>query len=222
MGRGRGFATAVALALLISGCSSSSSSSGTLADETALDNTTADEGAGSRALPIQIQNHRGSMEGHTPRGLAGSGTGLFAGDNLNPRFPDGDGIQIWLTFEFPSGTPTPSRAVLSSQVLTVRGKPFDDLGALQAEPVRYDSFSPALFDLPPTGAAVTCDRVGDDGIDCDVTAAVVGAIDAGEHRAQFRLKFDIAGDNDGATDLAMFFLSDSNTNERGIFTLNLS
>lgn len=27
------------------------------------------------------------------------GTGLFAGDNLNPGFPNGDGVQIFLTFD---------------------------------------------------------------------------------------------------------------------------
>ncbi len=215
MGRGRGLAAAVVLAVLISACGSSSS--GAVADDASADDT-----AGSGALPFQIQNHGGSMEGHTPRGFAGSGTGLFAGDNLNQNFPNGDGVQIWLTFDIPGGTPTPGRAVLSSQALTVRGSPFVDLGALQAEPVSYDSFNPGLFDLPPTGAAVTCIRVGDSGVECDVTAAVARAVDTGEDRAQFRLKFDTASDNDGAADLAMFFLADSNTNERGIFTLDLS
>jgi hypothetical protein len=170
----------------------------------------------------QTQNHGGSMEGHTPRGFAGSGTGLFVGDNLNPGFPDGDGVQMWLSFDLPEGTPTPSRALLRSEALTVRGTPFADLGALQAEPVMYDSFSPQLFDRPSTGAAVTCNRVSDRGIECDVTDAVTQAIDRGEDRAQFRFKFETAGDNDGEADLAMFFLTDSNTNEPGIFTLDLS
>ncbi len=100
--------------------------------------------------------------------------------------------------------------------------PFADLGALHAEPVRYETFSPELYDHPSTGAAVICDRVGDRGIECDVTDAVARTIDVGEDRAQFRLKFETAGDNDGEADLAMFFLTDSNTNERGIFTLDLS
>ena len=162
------------------------------------------------------------MEGHTPRGFAGSGTGLFAGDNLNPQFPDGDGVQIWLTFDIPGGTPAPARAVLRSQFLTLRGNPFADLGALQAESMSYDAFTPTLFDLPPTGAAVACSRVGDDRVECDVTDAVARAVGAGEDRAQFRLKFETAGDDDGEADLAMFFVTDSNTNEPGIFTLDLS
>lgn len=215
MGHGRGLAAALVLALLVSACGSSSS-------DAVPDQAAVDEAVDSAALPLQIQNQGGSMEGHTPRGFAGSGTGLFAGDNLNQSFPNGDGVQIWLTFDFPKGTPTPGRAVLSSQVLTVRGNPFVDLGALQAEPVSYESFSPGLFDLPPTGAAVRCIRVGDVGIECDVTIAVARAVDTGEDRAQFRLRFDTAGDNDGAADLAMFFLTDSNTNEPGIFALNLS
>jgi hypothetical protein len=204
MRRGRGFAVVIVMAVVVSACGSSSVESG------------------SAALPLRIENQGGSMEGHTPRGFAGSGIGLFAGDNLNQGFPDGDGVQIWLTFDIPEGTPTPDRVVLKSNVLTVRGTPFADLGALQAEPVSYDLFGPALFGLPATGDAVTCTRVGDDGLECDVSAAVASTVEAGEDRAQFRLKFETAGDNDGAADLAMFFLTDSNTNEPGIFTLNLS
>ena len=112
--------------------------------------------------------------------------------------------------------------MLRSQVLTLRGTPFADLGALQAEPVSFDSFGPAVFDLPSTGAAATCNRVGDDGVECDVTDAVALAVDAGEDRAQFRLRFETAGDDDGEADLAMFFVTDSNTNEPGIFTLELN
>ena len=52
--------------------------------------------------PITIQNDGTSaLEGHTPRGFAGSGTGLFVGDNLNPNFPDGEGLQILLSFLIP-------------------------------------------------------------------------------------------------------------------------
>lgn len=219
MGRGRWLASAVVLAVLTSACASSegppTAEVAIVADDVADDDT--------GALLLQIRNQGGSMEGHTPRGFAGSGTGLFAGDNLNPRFPDGDGVQIWLTFDIPAGTPAPARAVLRSQALTLRGTPFADLGSLQAEPVSYESFSPTLFDLAPTGAAAACNRVGDDGgLECEVTDAVARAVDAGDARAQFRLKFQTAGDNDGEADLAMFFLTDSDTNEPGIFTLDLS
>jgi hypothetical protein len=97
-----------------------------------------------------------------------------------------------------------------------------DLGALQAEPVSYDSFTPTSFDLPPTGAAVSCSRVGGDTVECDVTDAVARTVGAGEDRAQFRLRFETAGDGDGEADLAMFFVTDSNSNQAGIFTLDLS
>ena len=172
--------------------------------------------------PLTIPNDGGSMEGHTPRGFAGSGTGLLAGDNLNPGFPDGDGVQLWLTFGLPAGTPVPSRAVLSSDVLTVTGSPFDDLGALQAEPVTYASFGPELFDLAADGPAVDCQLAGEGRLECDVTDATVAAVGSGAERAQFRLRFDRVADDDGDPDLALFFLTDSNTNEPGIFQLELS
>ena len=104
----------------------------------------------------------------------------------------------------------------------VQGSPFEDLGDLRAEPVRYEEFSPELFDLAADGEASTCTRVGDSRIECDVTETVSAALAAGESRVQFRLKFDVVGDGDGAQDLALFFLTDSNTNEPGIFLLELS
>jgi hypothetical protein len=221
MERGRWLAPAVMLAVLTSACASSEGSPTADAAIVAGDGAV-DETARPGAPLLQIPNQGGSMEGHTPRGFAGSGTGLFAGDNLNPQFPDGDGVQIWLTFDIPAGTPAPMHAVLRSQFLTPRGNPFADLGALLADPVSYDSFAPTLFDLPPTGPAVNCRRVGDDTVECDVTDAVARTVGAGEDRAQFRLKFETAGDGDGEADLAMFFVTDSNTNEAGIFTLDLS
>jgi hypothetical protein len=36
------------------------------------------------------------------------------------------------------------------------------------------------------------------------------------------LRFDQAGDGDGRADLAMFFVTESNTNQPGIFTLTLT
>ncbi len=221
VGRGRWPSVAVVLAVSVSACASTEGPP-TVVDAAVTDGSSAGDTVPSAALPLQLQNQGGSMEGHTPRGFAGSGTGLFAGDNLNPGFPDGDGVQIWLTFDISAGMAASARAVLRSQVLTLRGTPFADLGALQAEPVSYDSFGPAVFDLPSTGDAATCDRVGESGVECDVTDAVVRAVDAGEDRAQFRLRFETAGDNDGEADLAMFFVTDSNTNEPGIFTLDLT
>ncbi len=169
---------------------------------------------------VLLVNEGGQLEGHTPRGFAGMGTGLFVGDNLNPSFPDGDGVQVYLTFERPGSLSSVSSAVLSSDVLTVRGAPFEDLGGFLAEPVLYEAFGPNLFDLPATGAPVACERT-DAGLTCDVTETVRDALGADEPMLQFRLRFERAGDSDGQPDLAMFFITDSNTNEPGVFTLTL-
>jgi hypothetical protein len=170
---------------------------------------------------ISIANQGGSMEGHTPTGFAGMGTGLFAGDNLNPSFPEGQGVQTYLTFSLPSGVAT-TRALLTSDALTTTGSPFADLGALLAEPVEYQAFGPEIFDLDASGDPIACRVTGESSIECDVTAAVQSAIDSGQSTVQFRLRFDRPADNDGQADLAMFFTSDSNTNESGLFALDLT
>ena len=163
-----------------------------------------------------------ALEGHTPRGFAGTGLGLFAGDNLNPNFPNGDGVQIWLSFAIPDGTAAPESAILRSDVLSTSGNVFEALGNLQAAPVSYEAFGPDLFDLAPTGDLVTCERPSDTSLTCDVSDAAAAAIDAGDPFVQLRLTFEEVSDSDGEQDLAMFFLTDSNTNEPGIFTLDLS
>jgi hypothetical protein len=201
----------VALVLLASACGSSDS-----------DTENGSAGVAPAASDgLVVENQGGSMEGHTPRGFAGSGTGLFVGDNLNPGFPDGDGVQAFLTFDIGGTGDVPAGAVLRSRVMSVEGDPFADLGALSAEPVIYDAFGRDLFDLAASGPAVVCE-VDSTGIECDVTAALQSAVESGQPRAQFRVKFDRAGDSDGEPDLALFFLTDSNTNEPGIFTLELS
>ena len=170
---------------------------------------------------VIIPNQGGPLEGHTPQGFAGSGTGLFIGDNLNPRFPEGEGVQIFLDFALPPNLETPSRVTLRSDALHLSGTPFADLGELQAVSVRFDRFGPELFDRSPDGDPVACERVGDHALTCDVTDAVRADIDGGNSSSQFRLRFTIAGDGDGSQDMALFYLSDSNTNEAGIFQLEL-
>jgi hypothetical protein len=170
---------------------------------------------------ISIPNEGGEGEGHTPIGFAGMGTGLFAGDNLNSRFPDGDGVQKFLTFSL-SEPVTAGSATLHSDLLQTQGTPFDDLGVLTAERVQYDEFGPHLFDLPASGEPSSCIVVGGTAVNCDVTGAVQAAIDEGSASVQFRLRFERVADNDGQADLAMFYRSDSNTNESGLFTLVVS
>ncbi|MEE8245208.1 MAG: hypothetical protein V3R27_09430 [Pseudomonadales bacterium] len=174
-------------------------------------------------IAVTVPNNGGAMEGHTPRGFRGMGTGLFAGDNLNPGFPNGDGVHFFLSFDLsdlPAGAL--ERAELRSDFLQVTGHPFGDLGALRAESIRYSRFSPDLWDQPAIAeACVLADRAAPS-VACDVTAAVTQAVAAGQQMAQFRLRLDQASDNDGEADLVLFFISGSNVNEAGIFTLEVT
>jgi hypothetical protein len=82
-------------------------------------------------VQVTLKNHGGAMEGHTPRGFRGMGTGLFAGDNLNRNFPEGDGVQIFLSFDLNGLSPGQVQsAVLRSADASITGTPFKDLGAL--------------------------------------------------------------------------------------------
>ena len=169
---------------------------------------------------VLLQNQGGEMEGHTPRGFAGMGTGLFAGDNLNPRFPNGDGVQLFLTFDLstvPSGKVV--SALLRSENASVRGMPLKDLGPLRAEEIRYSKFSPALWNLEPSAGGDDCEfATSSKGpFRCDLADAVRSSLNDSYPFAQFRLLLDRAGDNDGIQDLVTFFIADSNTNQPGIF-----
>ncbi|MFQ5554046.1 MAG: hypothetical protein ACE5GC_01585 [Acidimicrobiia bacterium] len=171
--------------------------------------------------PVVVANNGGSREGHTPWGFAGMGTGLFAGDNLNPSFPEGDGVQIFLTFELPDAVLDATSVALASDALSVAGSPFEDLGALIAEVVSYDAFGPSLFGIPGLSDPADCTRVDATGLQCDVSEIVSPLLAGGDTTVQLRLKFERPADNDGRPDLAMFFRSDSNTNEPGLFTLTI-
>jgi len=175
-------------------------------------------------VSLVIENQGGDMEGHTPRGFQGQGTGLFVGDNLNPGFPNGDGVQIYLSFDLrdvPNGKVV--SAVLKSDDVSFFGAPFEGLGSLEVEEVRYDSFSSALWKLEALEDGARCvfadSREGD--FECDLSSAVQRSFDEGYRYAQFRVLFDEAGDGDGVQDMAMFFKTNSNTNEPGIFELDL-
>lgn len=217
----RATAIASAAALLLAACGSSATSAAEEADTSAA--PAAEAEASALASPISIQNDGTSQwEGHTPRGFAGMGTGLFAGDNLNSGFPEGEGIQILLTFALPDGTGVPGTAVLNSEVLRESGNAFEALGELQAATVSYEQFGAELFNIEPTSDLTTCTRPGDGGFTCDVSQPVQDVIESGAERVQLRLTFEQLADNDGEQDLALFFITDSNTNEPGIFTLDLS
>lgn len=170
-----------------------------------------------------IPNHGGNKEGHTPRGFSGMGVGLFVGDNLNPNFPEGDGVQAFLTFDI-----TPLRGekfdvvTLSSDAAHIQGTPFNDLGNLLVESVTYDAFSRELWNLTPDNPVCILATEAADSVSCDATDAVRAALEAGSDVAQFRLRFEKAGDSDSAPDLVLFYKQNSNTNEPGIFTLQVS
>lgn len=197
----------LAIALVAAACSSS-------------DGSPSSAPVGPEATTAEIPNRGDDMEGHTPRGFPGSGRGLFVGDNLNSSFPDGDGVQIYLTFDLPE-IRSVEAALLTSDVLHFSGTPFTDLGELLAEPMEYDSFGPDLYDLPASGDPAVCRREGETGVVCDITDQVDAAMSSGAGSVQVRLRFERAGDNDGDQDLAMFFREDSNINEPRLFTLRV-
>jgi hypothetical protein len=200
-----------ALALVAAACSTSSSSTTSIAPQR----------QDQQSATTTVTNQGGDLEGHTPMGFPGTGTGLFVGDNLNPSFPDGDGVQTYMTFALPEGLVV-GAATLASNVLSVRGTPFDDLGSLIVEAVEYSDFGPQLFDLPATGSASSCRVSNETTVQCDVTDIVANAVDQGRTMVQFRLRFERIADNDGQADLAQFYRSDVNTNEPGLFELTIT
>ncbi|MCL1593750.1 MAG: hypothetical protein M3132_05290 [Actinomycetia bacterium] len=169
---------------------------------------------------VTVTNEGGAAEGHTPTAFAGTGTGLFVGDNLNASFPDGVGVQTYLEFALATGT-IATAATLRSDVLITSGTPFADLGDLVAEAVTYETFGPDLFDLRASGPPAPCQVNGGTAVVCDVTAAVTTAMSEGRSKVQIRLRFTGVADNDGAQDLAMFYRANSNENEPGLFTLTI-
>ena len=181
--------------------------------------------AQAQTVNLTLKNHGGAMEGHTPRGFQGMGTGLFAGDNLNRNFPDGDGVQIFLTFDLSRIPPGKVKsAVLSSKHATVISTPFEDLGALRAEEIRFEGFSSALWNAAPLDGGATCTLAesAEGPFQCDISGAVQRSLDDSYRYAQFRVRLDQAGDRDGNQDLVAFFKRDSNTNEPGIFLLDVT
>jgi hypothetical protein len=201
--------------LIAAACSSAAESASSATEPT--------EPPASATAPevITIANEGGALEGHTPTAFAGMGTGLFVGDNLNSGFPEGVGVQLYLTFALPPGLDVGSAQIVSD-ALRISGTPFEDLGPLLVEPIAYESFGPELFDLAAIGPAIECTVNGGASIECDVTEALVVAAGDGEANTQFRIRFEVPADSDGAQDLAMFFRTDSNTNEAGIFELEIT
>ncbi|MFT6628285.1 MAG: hypothetical protein ACJA1R_001546 [Flavobacteriales bacterium] len=180
---------------------------------------------GIEAVTVTVTNDgTGGLGGHTPRGFQGEGTGLFAGDDLSASFPDRDGVQIFTSFDL---SDVPLGEILSAELSAVApritGTPFADLGNLLLEEVTFDAFSSELWDLPETSGGFSCTFASDiDGpYGCDIAPIVTSAL-GDTDSAQVRILFETAGDGDGAQDMAAFFLSDVNTNEAGIFSLEIT
>lgn len=223
------------LAFALAGCSTSTDQgqpAQSRPSSPALSETAGTRESATRAEPhrsdtftVVLGNQGGAMEGHTPRGFQGMGTGLFVGDNLNPGFPDGDGVHLFVTFDL-SEVPTGEvlSAVLRSDNAHVQGTPFLDLGAVNAEEFRYDRFSSALWNLPPLTDGASCVfATRDDGpFICDIASAVQRSLDDSYPYAQFRLRFDRAGDGDGSPDMVLFFIANSNANQPNIFELEVT
>ena len=173
---------------------------------------------------IRIPNKGGLFGGHTPIGFQGQGTGIFVGDNLNPNFPNGDGVQAFLAFDISalqiSGFDT---AILTSNNLHINGSPFTDLGNIIVEEVQYDSFSSKLWDIESQGDVCVLERGTTTGtISCDIEGTLSDAIRDGKSTLQLRLRFETVSDNDNSADLALFYRTSSNTNDSGIFIIEVT
>lgn len=177
-----------------------------------------------KAQPVTLPNLGGDMGGHTPRGFRGQGSGVFVGDNLNPRFPNGEGVQAFISFDLTSvaGWQIES-AQLFTAFLRIRGEPFADLGEIRLEQVSFARFSNQIWDGPAISSFGCVLDISPDqtSAGCDLTEAVQNTLGEGSDILQFRLRFEKVSDEDGQQDLALFFKRDSNTNEGGVFDLTL-
>ncbi len=164
------------------------------------------------------------MGGHTPRGFRGQGGGIFVGDNLNSRFPNGDGVQAFISFDISQHHGRDMQtAVLSTNFLNVHGTPFKDLGAIIFEWVQFSKFSSTLWNIP-ADAAAGCSLIvalPDRYAECDLTKPVQDALAEKATFLQFRLRFEAASDSDGQQDLALFNRGLVNVNEGGVLALTL-
>ncbi|MBL4644513.1 MAG: hypothetical protein JKX80_01465 [Candidatus Pacebacteria bacterium] len=185
--------------------------------------STNDTSKNSNGSVITIFNEGGTAGGHTPRGFSGMGSGLFAGDNLNPNFPEGDGVQTFITFDVSQITDSEkASAVLRANDIKINGTPFEDLGNLVVDAVSYDVFSRDLWDSSIVGSVCTLATKRTDAYECDVSSFIQQILADGEQKVQFRIRFESAGDSDGEQDMVFFYMRDSNSNEVGVFELEIT
>lgn len=172
---------------------------------------------------IKIPNEGGSFGGHTPIGFKGQGTGIFVGDNLNPSFPNGDGLQAFLTFNIKAIQDSDfDEAILISNDLHIRGNPFIDLGNIIVEKVQYNLFSSKLWDIKSLGEVCVLESGATvETLSCDIKKVLSDAVREGQDTLQLRLRFERISDNDNSADLVMFYKTNSNTNDRGVFNIEI-
>ena len=175
------------------------------------------------APQIELLNLGGDLGGHTPRGFRGQGSGVFVGDNLNARFPNGDGLQAFFSFDLSAVRGEFQSAALTARFLKVNGTPFDDLGEIRLERVEFTRFSSAIWDIAAQANVGCILSISDrqNRAECDLTQALQAALADGAEFLQFRLRFVRISDNDRRQDLAIFYRRDVNQNEGGVFTLTL-
>lgn len=181
--------------------------------------------AGELHVQVFLNEGRANSGGHTPRGFRGQGAGLFVGDNLNPNFPEGDGVQLFVSFDLSA---LPAGEIISAELRSsnahLSGTPLADLGILTAEEIRYDSFSSALWDAPVVSGGHSCEFAdsAQGPFACEVGPVIQSAVSDSYGKAQFRFRLAQAGDGDGVQDLVLFYTTDSNRNAPGIFELEVT
>ncbi len=147
--------------------------------------------------------------------LDGSGSGMQVVTN-EPYLLVGDstgdaGIRSFLAFPWPEEAEEILNATLVLVCVSGQGTPFNDLGALNIEPVDLgegiqpdDIYNPAL--APPIrddGTGWTCQL--DQQLRYDTTDLALAAWNENLARLDLRLRFDAASDGDGAADAVTFF-----------------
>lgn len=161
------------------------------------------------------------QEGHTPTTFAGSGTGLFIGDNLHEQFPQDAGLQAFVTFDLSSipKNDTFKDIILSSSFVRTQGNPQQTLGDVMVDVVSYDTFSSDLWNLPSQESACLFRQQSNQSYKCSVDEVVNLMRTKDLSKISFRLRFEKNTDGDTEQDLLSFRHYDPNANFAGLFQL---
>jgi hypothetical protein len=80
------------------------------------------------------------------------------------------------------------------------GNPYKDLGAQQAQHLKYSAFNKDVFKIAPSGSVDFPDSIAESWHLADVTDMVQADVTAGASYSQFRICFSKASDNDKTED----------------------